>query len=163
MLCVSAISQGELIDTEEVDDQNRMQITVHLPRISSGLFADLHSEIDMANTILVGAQWGDEGKGKIIDYLAKDASAIARYSGGNNAGHTVKVKNKIYIFCGLAQTSIFGTIRVPKATILILRLISPYISLPICPHSTKCQLFTCGFFTKIFNLVNVVRLLSIFS
>ena len=38
---------------------------------------------------VIGGQWGDEGKGKIIDYLAKDASAIARYSGGNNAGHTV--------------------------------------------------------------------------
>jgi adenylosuccinate synthase len=38
---------------------------------------------------VIGAQWGDEGKGKIIDFLAKDASIVARYSGGNNAGHTV--------------------------------------------------------------------------
>ena len=38
---------------------------------------------------VIGGQWGDEGKGKIIDYLARDASAVARYSGGNNAGHTV--------------------------------------------------------------------------
>ncbi len=38
---------------------------------------------------VIGGQWGDEGKGKIIDYLAEDASIVARYSGGNNAGHTV--------------------------------------------------------------------------
>ena len=38
---------------------------------------------------VIGAQWGDEGKGKIIDFLAENAAIIARYSGGNNAGHTV--------------------------------------------------------------------------
>ena len=38
---------------------------------------------------VIGAQWGDEGKGKIIDFLARDAVAVARYSGGNYAGHTV--------------------------------------------------------------------------
>ena len=38
---------------------------------------------------VLGAQWGDEGKGKIIDVLARDADIVARFSGGNNAGHTV--------------------------------------------------------------------------
>ena len=42
---------------------------------------------------VLGAQWGDEGKGKIIDFLAKDAEVVARFSGGNNAGHTVINKN----------------------------------------------------------------------
>ena len=41
------------------------------------------------NVILVGAQWGDEGKGKIIDLLAQKSDYIVRYQGGNNAGHTV--------------------------------------------------------------------------
>lgn len=41
------------------------------------------------NTVVVGAQWGDEGKGKIIDYLSHDADLVVRYQGGNNAGHTV--------------------------------------------------------------------------
>ena len=50
------------------------------------------------NTILVGLQWGDEGKGKLIDILAKDADFIVRYQGGNNAGHTVVVNNKSYVF-----------------------------------------------------------------
>ena len=48
----------------------------------------------MANTILVGAQWGDEGKGKIIDVLTENADIVVRYAGGNNAGHTVIVKGK---------------------------------------------------------------------
>jgi adenylosuccinate synthase len=48
----------------------------------------------MANTILVGAQWGDEGKGKIIDVLTEDADIVVRYAGGNNAGHTVIVNGK---------------------------------------------------------------------
>jgi adenylosuccinate synthase len=38
---------------------------------------------------VIGAQWGDEGKGKIIDFLAENAAVIAHYSGGNNVGHTV--------------------------------------------------------------------------
>ena len=48
----------------------------------------------MANTILVGAQWGDEGKGKIIDVLTEQADVVVRYAGGNNAGGTVIVKGK---------------------------------------------------------------------
>ena len=48
----------------------------------------------MANIILVGAQWGDEGKGKIIDVLTETAQVVVRYAGGNNAGHTVIVKGK---------------------------------------------------------------------
>ena len=49
------------------------------------------------NIILVGAQWGDEGKGKIIDILSADADLIVRYQGGNNAGHTVVVGKKEFI------------------------------------------------------------------
>ena len=48
----------------------------------------------MSNTILVGAQWGDEGKGKIIDVLTEQAEVVVRYAGGNNAGHTVIVNGK---------------------------------------------------------------------
>jgi adenylosuccinate synthase len=51
----------------------------------------------MANTILVGAQWGDEGKGKIIDVLTDQADVVVRTQGGNNAGHTVHIKGKKYI------------------------------------------------------------------
>jgi adenylosuccinate synthase len=51
----------------------------------------------MANTILVGAQWGDEGKGKIIDVLTTKADVIVRSQGGNNAGHTIVHGGKTYI------------------------------------------------------------------
>jgi len=51
----------------------------------------------MANTIVVGAQWGDEGKGKIIDILSRDADYIVRYQGGNNAGHTVVIGSEEFI------------------------------------------------------------------
>lgn len=50
------------------------------------------------NVVIVGAQWGDEGKGKIIDILSTRVDCIVRYQGGNNAGHTVVVGSKEYIF-----------------------------------------------------------------
>src|SRR5687767_8442772 len=51
----------------------------------------------MPNTILVGAQWGDEGKGKIIDVLTEQADIVVRTQGGNNAGHTVYIGPKKYV------------------------------------------------------------------
>ncbi|HYE33668.1 MAG TPA: adenylosuccinate synthase [Methylomirabilota bacterium] len=51
----------------------------------------------MANTILVGAQWGDEGKGKIIDVLTEQADIVVRTQGGNNAGHTVFIGKEKYV------------------------------------------------------------------
>ena len=50
------------------------------------------------NTVVVGSQWGDEGKGKLIDILSKDHDITVRYQGGNNAGHTVVVADQEYIF-----------------------------------------------------------------
>ncbi|MBE6442413.1 MAG: adenylosuccinate synthase [Desulfovibrio desulfuricans] len=48
----------------------------------------------MANTVIIGAQWGDEGKGKIVDMLSARSRAIVRFQGGNNAGHTIKVQGQ---------------------------------------------------------------------
>lgn len=50
----------------------------------------------MSSTVILGAQWGDEGKGKITDYLAENAQVVVRYQGGNNAGHTVEVGGRQY-------------------------------------------------------------------
>lgn len=50
------------------------------------------------NTIIVGTQWGDEGKGKIIDILSEDADYIVRYQGGSNAGHTVVANGREFVF-----------------------------------------------------------------
>ncbi|MFC1807346.1 adenylosuccinate synthase [Candidatus Omnitrophota bacterium] len=51
----------------------------------------------MPTTVLIGAQWGDEGKGKIIDILSRKADYIIRYQGGNNAGHTVVIDGESFI------------------------------------------------------------------
>jgi len=69
-----------------------------------GLFLDFQvreiilfpRRITLPLSIVVGAQWGDEGKGRIVDLLAVKADMVARYSGGDNAGHTVSVGNEIY-------------------------------------------------------------------
>ena len=51
----------------------------------------------MSNMVIVGAQWGDEGKGKIVDLLSAECDVIVRFQGGNNAGHTVIVGDEEYI------------------------------------------------------------------
>lgn len=51
----------------------------------------------MPNTVVIGAQWGDEGKGKIVDVLSEKADIVARYQGGANAGHTVVVGDRSYV------------------------------------------------------------------
>ena len=57
----------------------------------------------MSGIVVVGSQWGDEGKGKITDYLAQKADVVVRYQGGNNAGHTIEFngqdvyKRQLYI------------------------------------------------------------------
>ncbi|HUV62077.1 MAG TPA: adenylosuccinate synthase [Thermoplasmata archaeon] len=50
----------------------------------------------MPGLVVVGSQWGDEGKGKIVDYLAEEAHVVVRFQGGNNAGHSVKVGEELY-------------------------------------------------------------------
>jgi len=66
------------------------------------------------NTAIVGLQWGDEGKGKVVDYLAKDFDINVRYQGGSNAGHTVRIDDKKLIFhqipCGILNKNVIGVI-----------------------------------------------------
>ena len=52
----------------------------------------------MANVVVVGTQWGDEGKGKIVDLLTHHADYVVRFQGGNNAGHTLVVDGKKFVF-----------------------------------------------------------------
>ena len=51
----------------------------------------------MPGTVLIGAQWGDEGKGKIIDVLTEKVDWVVRYQGGNNAGHTVEIGRERFV------------------------------------------------------------------
>jgi len=50
----------------------------------------------MTVNLVIGTQWGDEGKGKIVDYFSKNAEYVVRFQGGNNAGHTIKVEDQVY-------------------------------------------------------------------
>ncbi len=50
----------------------------------------------MANVAVIGAQWGDEGKGKIVDWLSERADVVVRFQGGHNAGHTLVIGNQTY-------------------------------------------------------------------
>ena len=50
----------------------------------------------MSNVAVIGAQWGDEGKGKIVDWLSEKADVVVRFQGGHNAGHTLVINNKTY-------------------------------------------------------------------
>ena len=68
----------------------------------------------MANVVVVGAQWGDEGKGKIVDWLSERADVIARFQGGHNAGHTLVVEDKVYKLHALPS----GVVRGGKLSVI---------------------------------------------
>ena len=63
----------------------------------------------MANVAVIGAQWGDEGKGKIVDWLAERADVVVRFQGGHNAGHTLVVDSKTYKLSLLPSGIVRGT------------------------------------------------------
>ncbi|MEO6226076.1 MAG: adenylosuccinate synthetase, partial [Sphingomicrobium sp.] len=63
----------------------------------------------MANVTVIGAQWGDEGKGKIVDWLASRADMVVRFQGGHNAGHTLVVGDKTYKLSLLPSGIVRGT------------------------------------------------------
>ncbi len=66
----------------------------------------------MANVTVIGAQWGDEGKGRVIDWLADRADVVVRFQGGNNAGHTIVVGNSTYKFALLPSGVVQGKLSV---------------------------------------------------
>jgi adenylosuccinate synthase len=66
----------------------------------------------MANVVVVGAQWGDEGKGKIVDWLSDRADMVARFQGGHNAGHTLVVGDKVYKLSLLPSGVVQGKVSV---------------------------------------------------
>ncbi len=68
----------------------------------------------MANVVVVGAQWGDEGKGKIVDWLSERADIVVRFQGGHNAGHTLVIDGKIYKLALLPS----GVVREGKLSII---------------------------------------------
>jgi adenylosuccinate synthase len=68
----------------------------------------------MANVVVVGAQWGDEGKGKIVDWLSERADIVVRFQGGHNAGHTLVIDGKVYKLALLPS----GVVRKGKLSVI---------------------------------------------
>ena len=68
----------------------------------------------MKNVIVVGSQWGDEGKGKIVDWLSSEADVVVRFQGGHNAGHTLVIDKKVFKLRLLPS----GIVREKKISIL---------------------------------------------
>src|SRR3954467_15961660 len=68
----------------------------------------------MANVVVVGSQWGDEGKGKIVDWLSEQADIVVRFQGGHNAGHTLVIGNTTYKLSLLPS----GVVREGKLSII---------------------------------------------
>ena len=66
----------------------------------------------MGNVTVIGAQWGDEGKGKIVDWLASRADCVVRFQGGHNAGHTLVVGDKVYKLSLLPSGIVTGTLSI---------------------------------------------------
>jgi len=66
----------------------------------------------MPNVTVIGAQWGDEGKGKIVDWLAERADVVVRFQGGHNAGHTLVVGDQTYKLSLLPSGIVRGTLSV---------------------------------------------------
>jgi adenylosuccinate synthase len=66
----------------------------------------------LANVTVIGAQWGDEGKGKIVDWLASRADAVVRFQGGHNAGHTLVVGEQVYKLSLLPSGIVRGTLSI---------------------------------------------------
>src|SRR3546814_535661 len=66
----------------------------------------------MANVTVIGAQWGDEGKGKIVDWLAERADVVVRFQGGHNAGHTLVIGENTYKLSLLPSGIVRGTLSV---------------------------------------------------
>jgi len=87
--------------------------------IVAGLYTSAglqHSKkgLAMANVVVVGAQWGDEGKGKIVDWLSERADVVARFQGGHNAGHTLVIDGTIYKLHALPS----GVVREGKLSVI---------------------------------------------
>ena len=68
----------------------------------------------MANVVVIGSQWGDEGKGKIVDWLSERADVVVRFQGGNNAGHTLVIDGVTYKLHLLPS----GVVRADKLSII---------------------------------------------
>ena len=82
----------------------------------------------MSNIVVVGTQWGDEGKGKIVDWLSNKADLVVRFQGGHNAGHTLVIDDNVF------KLSLLPSGIVRDNTIVLIGLSLIHISEPTRPY-----------------------------
>ena len=90
----------------------------------------------MKNIVVVGSQWGDEGKGKIVDWLSEQADVVIRFQGGHNAGHTLVIDGVIYKLRLLPS----GIVRKDKISITFLVLRCPPLTSTFLAPNSKSLL-----------------------
>ncbi len=122
----------------------------------------------MTSVVVVGTQWGDEGKGKITDFLSQDAEVIARYQGGDNAGHTIVIDGKKFKL-HLIPSGIFfpekisvignGVVVNPKSLVKELEYLhAEGVSTESLRISDRVRTLSCR---TILNLINCKKLLKV--
>ena len=90
----------------------------------------------MANVVVVGSQWGDEGKGKIVDWLSEQADIVVRFQGGHNAGHTLVINGTTYKLSLLPS----GVVRPGKLSVIGNGVVlDPHALLKRDRHSSKSR------------------------
>ncbi len=104
---------GGLLSSEAVTPITRDETSAaESCRRAAGPSAGDEAYLNMANVTVVGAQWGDEGKGKIVDWLSNRADVVVRFQGGHNAGHTLVVDGKVYKLALLPSGVVQGKLSV---------------------------------------------------
>ena len=73
----------------------------------------------MPGTVIVGTQWGDEGKGRFTDYLAKESELVVRYQGGHNAGHTIVVDGDVVVVDAIPDGALTFRSNTPDRTSVV--------------------------------------------
>ena len=108
----------------------------------------------MANVVVVGAQWGDEGKGKIVDWLSERADVICRFQGGHNAGHTLVIDSEVYKLHALPS----GVVRGGKLSVIgngvvvrVVKCVCPFI------HIGRSRLDGCCPFSILLDVGDTPR------
>ena len=101
----------------------------------------------MATSMVIGTQWGDEGKGKIVDWIAERADVVVRSQGGNNAGHTVVVDDKAFALRLLPSGILYDDKQNIVGTVLLLTLKFCYKKLKVLKNKV--------------NLLNLFKFLTV--
>src|SRR4051812_35942310 len=103
-----------LASSDRIRYREQARVPVRPGRLISARRAAGSQGVLMANVVVVGSQWGDEGKGKIVDWLSEQADVVVRFQGGHNAGHTLVIDGVTYKLALLPS----GVVRPGKLSVI---------------------------------------------